>query len=659
MDEVTVTGTREEQKRSQTPATIGVIRLKDIQETKPGHPSEILERIPGVHINVTGGEGHMTAIRQPISTKPLYLYLEDGVPTRSTGFFNHNALYELNVPQAASIEVFKGPATALYGSDAIGGVINVTTRAAPLKPEAQGSIEFGQHGWWRGLFSGGSSWGDNGLRFDINHTHTDGWRDATDYNRTSASTRWDRSLKSGASLKTVVSLSDIDQQTAGSSALSRDDYLNNPTQNYTPISFRKITAFRLSTEYARERGDSLFTVIPYIRDNTMEMLPNWSLSYDPVVYESEHKSVGVLLKYRKDYPQKRLRLIFGADIDHSPGSRFEQEIAPVQSGDIYTSYSLTGTTHYDYDVTFQALSPYVHLEWSPRARLRLQMGLRYDAMRYDYDNNLSVVTTGFHRRPADTSVSFSHLSPKLGLNYTFRPNLNGFIAYRHAFRAPSESQLFRQGRAINTVDLKPVKADSFEVGLRGHRGKKLRYEVSLYSMTKKDDILTYRYPDGTRETVNAGETEHRGIEIGVGWQLASRLLLNVSYSYAKHRYIDWSPSAGVDYSGNEMSSAPRHIGNVRLAWRPQALKGGKLEIEWVSLGRYWMDDANTTQYPGHDILNLRINYRPSRRVEWFARLMNVTDKRFATRASYSIFRGEEYAPGMPRTLYAGLQYKFR
>jgi hypothetical protein len=44
-----------------------------------------------------------------ITTKPMYLFLEDGIPTRPTGFFNHDALYEVNIPQSGGIEVLKGP----------------------------------------------------------------------------------------------------------------------------------------------------------------------------------------------------------------------------------------------------------------------------------------------------------------------------------------------------------------------------------------------------------------------------------------------------------------------------------------------------------------------------------------------------------------------
>jgi outer membrane receptor protein involved in Fe transport len=105
--ELVVSATREAQSRARTPATIGVVEGEQLRQERPTHPSEVLGKVAGVWVNVTGGEGHMTAIRQPLTTDPVYLYLEDGVPTRSTGFFNHNALYEINVPQAERIEVVK------------------------------------------------------------------------------------------------------------------------------------------------------------------------------------------------------------------------------------------------------------------------------------------------------------------------------------------------------------------------------------------------------------------------------------------------------------------------------------------------------------------------------------------------------------------------
>jgi len=664
LSEVTVTGTREAQPRAQETATVGIIEGDEISETLPAHPSEIMERVPGVHVNVTGGEGHMTAIRQPITTSPMYLYLEDGIPTRSTGFFNHNALYEINLPQADRIEVTKGPSTALYGSDAIGGVINVQTQAPPLEQQSEITLEGGEYGWLRLLGSTGNTKGDNGWRGDLNLTQTDGWRDATDYDRYSATLRWDHFTDAGNALKNILAASKIDQQTAGSSRILKDDYENNPTVNYTPISYRKVEAVRLSSAYDAEKADSLFNVTPYVRYNTMELLPNWALNYDPTVYETKNYSLGALLKYRKDLQPMRTRLITGIDIDYSPGSYFEQRIDPVQEGRIYTSYTVEDTL-YDYDVTFGALSPYVHGEFSPADKLRVTAGLRLDYMRYDYDNKIGVETTGRHRRPESIAVDYTHLSPKLGLSYLFTDTFNGFIAYRHAFRAPSQNQLFRQGQAENTVDLEPVKADNIETGIRGKFPRVLNYELSVYYMTKRDDILTYEHLDRTRETMNAGKTLHRGVEAGLHTPDNLPLIFSVSYSYNKHTYEDWKPSSTVDYSGNEMSSAPREIANTRLNYRSKLLQGANLELEWVRLGSYWMDDANTHKYPGHDVLNLRGNLALSKTFQLFARLMNLTDERYATSSAYkaaapAFGRPEqfEYAPGMPRTLYAGIRSQF-
>ena len=658
IEEVVVTGTRERELKAETPATIHAVTGQTIRETRPSHPSEIMNQMPGVWVSVTGGEGHQTSIRHPLTTGPVYLYLEDGVPTRSTGFFNHNALYEINVPQADGIEVGKGPGTALYGSDAIGGVINVLTRPAPTAPEAEVSLDAGEFGWRRLLASGGNGSSTGGFRADLNLTQTDGWRDATDYDRQSATLRFDRFPGDNTAIKTVATYSHIDQHTAGSSALSRADYENNPTTNYTPISFREVTALRVSSAWERENGDALLSITPYLRYDDMDILPNWSLSYDPTVYNTNNSSVGVLLKYRQDFAN-RTRVIAGLDVDHSPGSRLENRITTTKIGNIYTAYT-EGPVIYDYDVAYQGLSPYVHGEMSFTERLRVTAGLRYDAMRYDYENHLGLLTTGNWRRPESTTVNFNHASPKLGATYALSPRQSLFAGYSHGFRAPSESQLFRQGSAVNTVDLEAVKADNIDLGWRGAGAAGSRYEVSLYYLRKKDDILTFRNPVTTlTEAVNAGETSHRGIEVGAGIPFSGQWRLDAGWSYSKHTYEEWIISGTTDYSGMEMETAPRTIGNTRLSYAPAALNGGQLALEWVRLGNYWEDAANTMKYEGHNLFNLRANYFLSREVELFARLQNLADQRYAESASYTTTRGEELSPGMPRTLYLGVRYNWK
>lgn len=674
LDEVTVTGTREKQSLAETPATVGIVKETEVRALRPTHPSQIMGQVPGVWVNVTGGEGHMTAIRQPLTTNPVYLYLEDGIPTRSTGFFNHNALYEVNVPQAGGIEVNKGPGTALYGSDAIGGVINVLTRPAPLKPEAELLGEAGGHGWQRLLATGGNTSGNDGWRTDLNLTATDGWREHTAYDRQSATVRWDRALGDSATVKTVVAFSNIDQETAGSSTISQSDYENNPTISYTPISFRQVEAFRVSAAYEKEMGDSLLSITPYFRDNSMDLLANWSLGYDPTVYNTSNRSFGVMAKYRKDFTPYRARLIAGVDIDRSPGSRDERSISTTKIGDVYTAYT-EGQTVYNYDVTYQGVSPYLHGEMSPSDKIRVTAGLRYDDISYRYHNNLAdtaigVTPTRFYGHVGDTSVDFSHVSPKLGVTLAFTPEVSGFVAYNHAFRAPSEGQLFRpatgnsasnaQATAQSAVGLKPIKVDSHEVGLRG-KSSAVNYEISVYRMTKTDDIVSFQATSTDPRVVqNAGKTLHQGVEAGLGTDMTREWRLDMAYSYAKHTYENWVNNT-ADYSGKEIEAAPRTIANMRLGYHPAALNGGRVALEWVKLGSYWIDAINTIRYSGHDLLNLRANYPVSRAWEVFGSIANLTDKRYADSTSFVTVSGTNiptYAPGMPRTFYAGVRYNW-
>jgi iron complex outermembrane recepter protein len=664
---VTVTGTREAQKVSETPLTVNIINKETIQELRPAHPSEIMRRVPGVTVNVTSGEGHQTSIRQPITTAPVYLYLEDGIPTRSTGFFNHNALFEINLPQSAGIEVIKGPASALYGSDAIGGLINVLSRPSPGAPELEANAEFGEFGWKRLLLTGGTGGDTWGIRPSVNYTKTDGWRDDTNYTRRSFSLRWDQEIGDDTILKTLLSTADIDQQGAGSTRLNEEDYKNNPKLNYIPMSYRTVKAVRLSSAYEKSFENSLVSITPYLRYNEMDQLPNYVGAPNVRINTSRNYSLGLQAKYRHDFAPMQSRLIVGVDLERSPGSYWEKSATlggnqVLASGATrYTSYTV-GDKRYDYDVTYTGVAPYIHTEFSPLEPLRITAGLRYDNINYDYDNNMTTLQTGSLRRPESTEVDFDNASAKLGATWQLNSRNSLFASYAEGFRAPSEGQLFRQGGSVNTVDLDPIQARNIELGVRGQLGS-VNYTFSIFDLEKSDDVLSYRDPvSGDTLATNNGKTTHKGAELGLSAALTNTLTLNGAFSYIKHEYDDWIARVGgtnIDFSGNEIESAPRFLGNVSLDYKPGFLNGGIASVEWVKMGRYRMDQANThgQTYDGHDLFNLRASYFANKSWEIYGRLMNVADKRYAESAAFS--SGErQFAPGMPRTGYIGAVYRW-
>ena len=672
LEQVIVTATREAKTRSELAESVGVISEEQLEYIAPAHPAEALNRVAGVHVNNLGGEGHMTSIRQPISTAGVYLFLEDGIPTRPTGFFNHNGLYEINVPQSAQLEVTKGPASALYGSDAIGGVINAVTRAAPESAEVSINGELGADGWQRALISGGNRLGDHSaFRLDLNSTASEGFREAAEYTRTSMSGRLDSRFAEGWGSKTVLSYSSIDQ--SGVSGLEEDDYRNNAAKNlyHGDIGYREVEAFRLSSELAyAPSDDSLITATPFVRHNTMAMMPSWMVTYDPNIRDTEFSSYGLLLKYRRNFD--RGEVIVGVDADCTPSEYREERISVSRDGEYFVDYARTGELSYHFEAEQTSVSPYVHAEFAPSTNWLLSAGLRYDVFVVDYEEQLGTPNTDpSHFRPASQSRDYDNLSPKLGAVYKLSDNHQLYASYRHAFRAPTVGTLFRPGSSEGTTGLDPVTSVSREIGLRGMVGERVNYEVAVYDMTTENDIVSY-IEGNDRKTTNAGETSHQGVEVSVQAPLGRAWELGVAYAAMRQQYEDFSyvfsqfnpgcfckVSENLNFAGNDISRAPESLANVTLSYSPQWLAGLRMELEWSHMGDYYTDETNTQQYAGHELFNLRATRDFGEDLSVYARLSNLTDERYSTYTANQV--GDEdlsYRPGLPRSLFAGVRYRF-
>lgn len=679
LETVLVTATREARQLQDVAASVGVLGQDELEAVNPGHSAELLNRIPGVNIVQLGssGEGTAAAIRQPVSYGPVYLYLENGVPTRSAGFFNHNALYEVNTALGNGVEIIKGPGSALYGSDAIGAVINSLVGQPPAEDRLSVSVEGGEHDWWRGQLRAATRGEVDSFTLSASASNSGGWRDHTDSERQEVVASWYRQLGNHWSVNSVASGSVINMATGGS-GLQYDDYMARPEQAGNTIGFRDVKAFRASSAFEKQLDHGSLSFTPYLRSNQLEYLATWTLntgrvqppppwcpscpaaldSQDAHINRSGHDSVGLLAKLRQDFADSSF-VIVGVDIDLTRGKTEQDYIERTDSdpGNYWQSYRRAGKL-YDYRVDFSAVSPYVHLEHQLSARLRATAGLRYDQIRYDYDDQLSAPDTALHRRPADQAVEFEHLSPKLGLIYDINDRLNAYFAYRHAFRIPAAGQLFRSGSTQDSTELDPVKADSLELGLRGEWGQGGSFEVSVYDMRKRDDILSVQDTGtGVRRNTNAGETRHRGIELGLGQRLGDSLDVNIAYSRNQHEFREWVDRSG-DYSGNDMPDAPRSFANIRLNYHPIALKGGYIELEWSHQGPHWLDEANDDdgnssdrdRYKGHALMNLRAEYPLTERLTVYGRVLNLDDRRYAETTSKW---GPSYTPGRPRTAILG------
>jgi outer membrane receptor protein involved in Fe transport len=419
-------------------------------------------------------------------------------------------------------------------------------------------------------------------------------------------------------------------------------------------------------------GQSLLSITPYLRRNQMDLNGSFNLSSDPRIEKTTVTSLGVLAKWRQDFGGVlKPRLIVGLDLERSPSARAEDSLNTVFTGTganrVYTDYTVGGRI-YDYETTYKSASTYAHGEISPSEALRVTAGLRFDQMGFDMNNRITTATTTagarIYAQTPQATVDYSNWSPKLGATLALSPSSSLYASYNHGFRAPSENQLFRAGSGVTAAEaatkaqlalaLKPIKARQLEFGWRG-LADGWSYDMAVYQLVKQDDLVSQRdLATNVSTSVNAGKTEHQGVELALGKALNAQWRIDAALSYALHRYVDWV-TATASYSGNEMENAPRLVANTRLSWKPQS--GTTAQLEWVSLGAYWLEAGNSAafgKYPGHDVFNLRVSHAVAPKLSVFARAMNLTDRRYADSASVSS-NTPVFTPALPRAFYLGLE----
>ncbi|RLA10597.1 MAG: TonB-dependent receptor, partial [Gammaproteobacteria bacterium] len=160
---------------------------QEISHTSAVHAAELLNQLPGVWISRGNGQESLTAIRSPVLTGPgtcgAFLVLENGIPIRPAGFCNVNNLFEIDYEQAGEIEVIRGPASALYGGNALHGVINVRNAQPDPAGGQLARLEAGEHDFGRLLYSNNIVADESLWRVDYLGAHDGGWRDDSGYDQ--------------------------------------------------------------------------------------------------------------------------------------------------------------------------------------------------------------------------------------------------------------------------------------------------------------------------------------------------------------------------------------------------------------------------------------------------------------------------------------------
>lgn len=651
LEEVVVTASRTRQPVSEVASNISLIRAETLNLVGHTHISEAMQRVAGAWISRGNGQEHLTALRSPVLTGAgacgAFLMAQDGIPLRASGFCNVNELFDANTEQAGRIEVIKGPASVMYGSNAMHGMINVLTPA--VSPERTLVVEAGPHEYRRAK----GSFATRTLRLDVNGATDGGWKDHSGFDQQKLTAKHEGTFGEWQAT-TVLAGANLNQETAGfvvGEAAYRDPALRQTNPN--PEAFRDVWSIRLHSSLRRSTGDGEEIVVtPYARATGMDFLQHFLPGQ--ALEQNGHRSVGLQSAWHGE------RWTAGVDAELTSG--FLKETQPNETqGPAFLVETIYAGKHYDYEVDAATLAAFVRVTQPLTDEIELSAGLRAERVRYDYDNLMLTGRTrddgtpcGFggcrFNRPADRTDTFDNLSPRFGLTWRLGDDSQLFAYASRGFRAPQTSELYRLQNTQSVSNIDSESLTSLEAGLRGARDA-VSYEMSAYVM-EKDNFI---FRDTSRTNVDNGETSHRGLEVSLAARLNDSVSAALDWSYAIHRYENNPTLASAPIAGNDIDTAPRHLGSASLRWQPHARLYG--EIEWVHLGEYFQDPENEEVYPGHDLVNLRARVSLTGFLNAYIRITNLTDEAYAERADFA-FGADRYFVGEPRSLYVGLEASF-
>ena len=635
-----------------------VIDSEEIFITNPVHPYEMGVRVPGVWVSRGNGQEHLTAIRSAVLTGAgscgAFLIMENSVPIRPSGFCNANQLMEVPVDQLAEIEVVRGPASALYGSNGLLGTMNALLPDPGSKPGITTSLEGGSNDFlrakalWGSNASGTTTW-NAGLSAD----RDDGYRVDSGYKQARGFWNTQSDTSSGV-LKTLVSGSWLDQETAGYIIGDKDIY-KDPTINRSnpfPEAYRKASSLRAQMSWLPSAdGPWVWSNTGYLRWSDMDFLMHF-LPGQPQEKNGQI-SAGYMLLGQRDSLWNSV-LTTGMDLEFASGYLDQYQEGPATG---FGAARRPQGQQYDYDVWSIVAAPYARLQVPLSDRLTGTVGLRFEYMRYDYTNNMISGNTRadgtlcndpkgcLYFRPESQSNDFLNTAPELGLVFRATEQLSIFSNLRRGFRAPQATELYRLQAEQNIDQIKPETVDSFELGMHGQYPS-ISYELVGYAMRKDN----YIFQDSNRNNVNDGKSKHLGIEAGFTWQITTPVYLSFAGTWAKHTY-DFTNN--VVSKGDRIDTAPDIIGSVQLGYQADL---GRTELEWVYNDGYFVETTNSRSYGGHNLLNWRLIIEP--RQHWWAalRVNNITDEVYADRADFA-FGNYRYFPGRSREYYLEIGYR--
>lgn len=652
LEEVVVTATPLEKYL----VTTSVITAGDIEAKGAKNLSEALEDIPGLNFNRGKKNANTVDIRgSNLSYTKIYI---DGVFVNPLAKVNGADSVDLDmfpVGNIAKIEIIKGPAPVSYGTDAIGGIILITTKNGKHYEGGNVSISAGSNNTRNGSFSYGGNKDKFSYFFNAGIEHTDGFVDNADRKSNYFNTKLSWNLNSDDALTFTGGYSHTDK-----GALNAIDPINghviSSKNGFWPglnnWEFRDWEKTNLSLDYAKKVSRKLDYDVKVYRFTEKQAMWANGANYDPssgltltngVYPGSTGKDTGFSTNRWNASPWEST--LNGVEIqsNYKISSEHTLSYGALYNGINWKSSASVDPVHDPYDPNNlywknyknSRYGYYVQDQFIPNDKTTVTLGIRHD------ENEVVNID--------NTSIKGSKTSPTVNVVYQAdkRNTIRGSFGETSSF--PLINQLYG---TYGNANLKPEEGKNYELGLKHQFDKTLTGDLAIF----KNDITNRIDTDPvTKIYYNLTSATIKGMELELQQKLSSRW-----NSFINYTYLDTS-SVKNNGTVTELTYTPKN--HINYGFNYRADKGYRFNLigHWVD-ARY-TDDTGTGDtrtkvngvtpiyktIPSYHVIDFQIKRQINDKQDWYITINNIFDKQYEDRLFY---------PAAGRSVLWGTDYKF-
>lgn len=574
LDEVVVSGTRTEVAVEDSLVPAQVIGRDAIQRSQARSLGELLQGRAGISIANQGGAGKITTLNLRGAESDHVLVLVDGVRMGSATA-GLPALQDLPIDQIDRVEIVRGPRSSLWGSEAIGGVIQVFTRRNTGKVRPNVRIGVGSDSTREASAGIGGGIGRGWFGADVAYTRTDGFNACR-------GTGGDAANPFGAGCFT-------DEP-------DRDGYRNTSATLRGGYSFTDMLALEASA--LRAEGKSEFDGSFTNRSETVQQVLGTKLRYTPS-------------------DKANLLLSLGRNDDKSDD--FHDD---VQSG-YFQTRRYVASAQGDFSVAANQLLT-AGIDWQDD---RVESTTLFAVTRRDnlagfveYQGRFGAHQLQASVRNDDNEQFGNHTTGSLGYGFGFDNGLKLTASVATGFKAPSFNDLYYPG--FGNPYLKPEESESINLGIAQY-AETWNWTFNVYQ-NKVDQLISYDSQIFLPNNID--EARIRGAEFTVDFTLAGfDIATQLSHTDPRNR------SAGPNHD-NLLARRPRNTARIDV---DRAFGDVRTGLTFNAAGERYDNLANTDRLGGYSTLDLRLEYAIAPAWTLQAKVGNVFDRDYETVAWYN------------------------